>query len=153
MISNKDRSAEQLHMKLQQVRRSCPMRSCAREPRVRSGNSGFINGGGGWSSTASRTWPMRKVIEALRHRRKGMPKYVAISMRTVTMLGQSALQGGGDHFATGRSRADEDVAEPEETRSCCPASGSLNLTHGASRCSTRRRAAVCNCWRNLTSKA
>jgi hypothetical protein len=57
-VGNSEKSAEQLHMKLQQVSENCYAVLCEKN-RVCDANSGLVIWAAGWSSTRSRIWRTR----------------------------------------------------------------------------------------------
>jgi cyclase len=125
MISNKDRSAEQLHMKLQQVSESCYAVLCQKN-RVCDANSGFIDRGGGMVvDTQSDLAHAQRMIELFGTVRKGMPKYVAITHEDGDHVWGNQLFKGAEIIAH-RSVPErmKIVAEPEETQ---------ELLHGVDR--------------------
>jgi cyclase len=129
MISNKDRSAEQLHMKMQQVSESCYAVLCQKN-RVCDANSGFVNRGGGMViDTQSDLAHAQRMIELFGTVRKGMPKYVAITHEDGDHVWGNQLFKGAEIIAH-RSVPErmKIVAEPEETQ---------ELLHGVDRLLSR----------------
>lgn len=129
MISNKDRSAEQLQMKLQQVSESCYAVLCEKN-RVCDANSGFINRGGGMVvDTQSDLAHAQRMIELFGTVWKGMPQYVAITHEDGDHVWGNQLFKGAEIIAH-RSVPErmKIVAEPEETQ---------ELLHGVDRVLTR----------------
>jgi glyoxylase-like metal-dependent hydrolase (beta-lactamase superfamily II) len=129
MISNRERSAEQMHMKLQQVSDNCYAVLCGKN-RVCDANSGLINRGGGMVvDTQSDLAHARMMIELFSKVWKGMPKYVAITHEDGDHVWGNQLFKGAEIIAhksvPGRMKI---VAEPEETQ---------ELLHGVDRFLTR----------------
>jgi glyoxylase-like metal-dependent hydrolase (beta-lactamase superfamily II) len=125
MISNKDRSAEQLHMRLQKVSDSCYAVLCEKN-RVCDANSGFVNRGGGMVvDTQSDLAHAQRMIELFGTVWKGMPQYVAITHEDGDHVWGNQLFKGAEIIAH-RSVPErmKIVAEPEETQ---------ELLHGVDR--------------------
>jgi cyclase len=129
MISNKDRSAEQLHMKLQQVSESCYAVLCEKN-RVCDANSGFINlDGGVVIDTQSDLAHAQRMIELFGTVWKGMPKYVINTHEDGDHVWGNQLFKGAEIIAhKSVPKRMKDVAEPEETQ---------ELLHGVDRFATR----------------
>jgi cyclase len=129
MISNKDRSAEQMHMKMQQVSDNCYAVLCEKN-RVCDANSGFVNRGVGLVvDTQSDLAHAQRMIELFGKVWKGMPKYVAITHEDGDHVWGNQLFKGAEIIAH-RSVPERMklVAEPEETQ---------ELLHGVDRFLTR----------------
>jgi hypothetical protein len=119
-ISSLERSAQQMHMKLQQVSDSCFAVMCEKN-RVCDANSGLVNRGGGLAiDTQSDLAHARKMIELFGTVWKGMPKYVAITHEDGDHVWGNQFFKGAEIIAH-RSVPErmKFVAEPEETRNCC----------------------------------
>lgn len=129
MISNKDKSAKQLHMKLQKVSESCYAVLCEKN-RVCDANSGFVNKGGGMViDTQSDLAHAQRMIDLFGTVWKGMPKYVAITHEDGDHVWGNQLFKGAE-IISHRSVPErmKIVAEPKETQ---------ELLHGADRFLTR----------------
>ena len=129
MISSKERSAEQMHMKMQQVSEHCYAVLCEKN-RVCDANSGLVNRGGGMVvDTQSDLAHARKMIELFGTVWKGMPKYVAITHEDGDHVWGNQLFKGAEIIAH-RSVPErmKIVAEPEETQ---------ELLHGVDRLLSR----------------
>ena len=124
-----ERSAEQMHMKMQQVSESCYAVLCEKN-RVCDANSGLINLGGGMVIDTQSDLPhARTMIELFGKVWKGMPKYVALTHEDPDHVWGNQLFKGAEIIAH-RSVPERMklVAEPKETQ---------ELVHGVDQFLTR----------------
>ena len=129
MISNKDKSSEQLRMKLQKVSESCYAVLCEKN-RVCDANSGFVNQGGGLVvDTQSDLAHAQRMIDLFGTVWRGMPKYVAITHEDGDHVWGNQLFKDAEIIAH-RSVPErmKIVAEPKETQ---------KLLHGVDNAITR----------------
>jgi cyclase len=128
-VGNSEKSAEQLHMKLQQVSENCYAVLCEKN-RVCDANSGLVNLGGGMViDTQSDLAHARRMIELFGKVWKGRPKYVALTHEDPDHVWGNQFFKDAEIIAHRSVPAQMKlVAEPKETQ---------DLVHGVDKFVTR----------------